>query len=366
MSIVPEPQFYNLPNFFNQPTNYGQPVCNKQHYRGQPICLSADGTTVATVHNNSIIVFANDHHIILEGHTLPPSTAAFSPDGTRLVSGDYDTIRIWDTASGTCLQVLREHASEVYSVAFSPDGKRVVSGSHDKTLRIWDAASGVLVSGPLIGPATRVFSVAFSPDGRRVVSGSSDGKVRIWDAASGDCVICKGHISYVTSLAFSPDGRRVVSGSTDKTVRIWDAASGQLQLKLRAYDDKSELGLYGGVTAVAFSPVGGNQVMSASWKGGACVHRTFNLKTWSLHAREVSYMNPQETPVNWYLVVRNPVTYVVVDVTLRNTFRTELANYANNRLVWTHQTLERLPRQLSNDLRKIILSYGSYIARLGV
>ena len=77
----------------------------------------------------------------------------------------------------------RGHTDWVMSAAFSPDGQRVVSGSNDKTVRIWDVKSGRQVGEPLRGHTGGVNSVVFSPDGtERVVSGSRDDTVRIWGA----------------------------------------------------------------------------------------------------------------------------------------------------------------------------------------
>ena len=67
-------------------------------------------------------------------------SAAFSPDGSRIVTASWDkTARIWDAASAKEIAVLRGHDGVVNSAAFSPDGSRIVTASADNTARIWDA-----------------------------------------------------------------------------------------------------------------------------------------------------------------------------------------------------------------------------------
>ena len=81
---------------------------------------------------------------MLEGHTGSIKSVAFSDDSTRIASGSEDkSVRVWDASTGVELIKLKGHASGVYSVAFSSDDARIVSGSHDKSVRVWDASTGV-------------------------------------------------------------------------------------------------------------------------------------------------------------------------------------------------------------------------------
>jgi WD40 repeat protein len=105
-----------------------------------------------------------------------------------------------------CLQTLEGHDDSVTSVAFSADSQRVVSGSRDKTVKIWDMATGACVQ-MLKGHNDSVNLVAFSADSQQVASGSSGRKVKIWDMATGTCMqMLEGYNDSINSIAFLADG----------------------------------------------------------------------------------------------------------------------------------------------------------------
>jgi WD40 repeat protein len=128
---------------------------------------------------------------------------------------------VWDAASGRELALLKGHEGEVTFAAFSSDGTRVVTTSRDTTARVWDAASGRELA-LLKGHEAEVWRAAFSADGTRVVTASHDKTARVWDVASGrELALLKGHEDEVSSAAFSADGSRVVTASRDTTARVW-------------------------------------------------------------------------------------------------------------------------------------------------
>ncbi|KAF5847015.1 hypothetical protein GGP41_003314 [Bipolaris sorokiniana] len=202
----------------------------------------------------------------LEGHSDIVSFVAFSHDSTRLASASSDrTVKVWDASSGACLQTLEGHSSAVTSVAFSHDSTRLASASHDRTVKVWDASSGACLQ-TLKDHSETVSSVAFSHDSTRLASASwdrtlasasSDRTIKVWDASSGVCLqTLEGHSHYVSFVAFSRDSMRLASASHDRTVKVWDASSGACLQTLKGHSDT--------VSSVAFSH-DSTRLASASW-----------------------------------------------------------------------------------------------------
>jgi WD40 repeat protein len=210
---------------------------------------------------------------------------AFSADG-KTIAGEIeqDGIKQWDPRTGEVKKQIDEHEDPAALVEVSANGNQAAEITGDKTVRLWDVATGAKTIIPAAGapisaialssnghalaiaypkqivilnPDTRepmrtlqgglsnIDCVNISVDGEMLAAADGSGAIEIWDLASGRIKRTLTSAGKVTALRFTPDGRMLASASQDGGVRLWELQTGGLSLQLKKHS--------AAVNAIAFS-----------------------------------------------------------------------------------------------------------------
>ncbi|GAA5849924.1 hypothetical protein JCM3766R1_001921 [Sporobolomyces carnicolor] len=164
----------------------------------------------------------------LEGHEDSVYCVQF--DEKKVVSGSRDkTIRVWDTASGTATRILTGHEGSILCLQY--DDEILLSGSSDSRILMWDLVGEegtgkgkYEVKKSLIGHAMAVLDLCF--DDKWIVSSSKDTTTRVWHRKSGEFFrSLSGHRGPVNAVALNAD--RILTASGDAFMKMWDAETGK-------------------------------------------------------------------------------------------------------------------------------------------
>jgi len=181
----------------------------------------------------------------LVGHDDWVKAISITDDGTILASGSHDkTIKLWDIAKSECIQTMRDHTHYIECLDFSPStlstlefegktykgkgtvGNFLASGSRDKTIKIWETATGTCIM-TLIGHDNWVRDLRFHPSGKYVISVSDDKAIRIWDLKQGRSIktISDAHEHFISCMDFNNTNPTMCTGGVDNLIKIWNCKS---------------------------------------------------------------------------------------------------------------------------------------------
>lgn len=208
----------------------------------------------------------------LTGHNHFVEDVVISSDGQFALSASWDkSLRLWDIATGKTTRRFVGHTNDVLSVCFSPDNRQIVSSSRDKTIKLWNTLGECKYTITEDCHTEWVSTVRFSPNASNPIFVSSgwDKLVKVWDVTK-----CKlktnhpGHNGYVSTITISPDGSLCASGGKDGVIMLWDLNEDKHLYSLEAGDL---------INALVFSP-------NRYW---LCAATSTGIKIWDLESKSV-------------------------------------------------------------------------------
>jgi len=172
-----------------------------------------------------------------KGHTALPRAALFTHDGKQAVTVAEDkTVRVWDVASGRPVRVLRLPADTgtegvPLAAALTPSGKRLAVGGEPYgwrdseenagRIQVIDLDSGNVVQ-TFTGHKRVVEGLAFSRDGNYLASASRDATALVYSLQTGKVIARLPHPDGVKAVAWAPDSIRLATACHDGVVRVWN------------------------------------------------------------------------------------------------------------------------------------------------
>ena len=213
--------------------------------------------------------------------TRSATFAAFSPDGSHVLTGDagITAIKTWDVrplGGGEVLNLSTDFLAPV-DVAYLPDG-RIAAPIDRGAVAVWDGPREELRLGPGTGSEEPVWRIAVSDDGSRIATVRNFSKrVSVWDGANGRAVFEVGPEpnGEISSIDWSPDGEHLVVGDFEGYLSVLDARGRTVE----AFSEPD-----GSINGVAFSPDGR---WIATAVGSGVSPSAFHVSLWDWRADRV-------------------------------------------------------------------------------
>ncbi|XP_017316551.1 pleiotropic regulator 1 [Ictalurus punctatus] len=170
---------------------------------------------------------------VISGHLGWVRCLAVEPGNQWFVTGSADrTIKIWDLASGKLKLSLTGHISTVRGVAVSSRSPYLFSCGEDKQVKCWDLEYNKVIR-HYHGHLSAVYDLDLHPTVDVLVTCSRDATARVWDIRTKANVhTLTGHTNTVATVKCQSVEPQIITGSHDTTIRLWDLIAGKTRATL--------------------------------------------------------------------------------------------------------------------------------------
>ncbi|WCJ23482.1 Pre-mRNA-splicing factor PRP46 [Euphorbia peplus] len=225
---------------------------------------------------------------VISGHLGWVRSIAFDPSNTWFCTGSADrTIKIWDVASGRLKLTLTGHIEQVRGLAISQRHTYMFSAGDDKQVKCWDLEQNKVVRS-YHGHLSGVYCLAVHPTIDLLLTGGRDSVCRVWDVRTKVQVFAlAGHDNTVCSVFTRPTDPQVVTGSHDTTIKFWDLRYGKTMVTL-THHKKSVRAMAMHPSEHAFASASADNIKKFSLPKGVFLHNMLSQQKTIINAMAIN------------------------------------------------------------------------------
>lgn len=209
---------------------------------------------------------------VINGHQGWVRSVCVEPDNQWFATGSSDrTIKIWDLASGELKLSLTGHIMGIRGLAISNRHPYLFSAGEDKMVKCWDLEMNKVIR-HYHGHLSGVYSLDLHPTLDVLVSAGNDAVARVWDIRTRQQVhVLTGHKAAISQVRCQEADPQVITTSMDSTVRLWDLAAGKT-MSVLTHHKKAVRGLALHPKEFTFSTASPDNIKEWKCPEGAFMH----------------------------------------------------------------------------------------------
>jgi len=243
------------------------------------VCISDNGDHILLAEGSKLKLLNTDSFSclqVMEGHTDLIRSVAINADSSYGMSLSFYEAKLWDLSCGVCLKTISEFG--LHSITLSPKGDVVFTAGND--IAMWDRKTGDKIR-TFEGHKSQTSSICISHDCRYILT-NTECETKLWDVSTSCCLysFCENEMP----VLFSPDCRYLLSGSWGGTLKLWEISTMRCLRTFNeqggaiAFSDNGRFALSGGPASLHLYDLGFQKshyaapiILSRAWESSSLI-----------------------------------------------------------------------------------------------